>query len=417
MDLAARVNRPYVSVDGGVVYGEIDIEPGDHGRGQQSNRQLAICIDKSSSMNFDEKLENAKAGARAVLGRLDDDDHLGVYAFDDDAETVLPLQRWGDLDRGSVEDTIDNVQVGSSTNIEAGLLESREGLHGAGGDAAQRILLLSDGNPNTGLTEVPEFRELASQLGAEGISVISAGLGTDYDEDIIREIGEASQGEWDHLTNANEIKQFFVDAAYDAGQTVLGNPEITLELAPGVEVGEVYRRVPQIQKIDPEVSGGDASVPRDQASTEMAIPMPDLENREKQELVFQVDVPGGNAESTLTAADVTLSSGGSPVATDELAVTYSHEPAQYGEEEAIRAKFVHAKGINAGLEGDTNLGTRLIEGVEDTFTDPLARRILQVGKTNVSKMANADSRSDRLESMQEGSKTGEIEKDQRYFGT
>jgi Ca-activated chloride channel family protein len=407
MELAARLNRPYVSTNGGVVYGELDIEPGDHGYGKQSNRQLAICIDKSGSMNFDEKLKNAKAGARAVLGRLESDDEIGIYAFDDDAETVVPLQRWGDLDRNEVEDNIDTVHVGSSTNIEAGLLESRDALRGASnGEAVQRILLLSDGNPNTGITSVEDFRELATQLGGEGISVISAGLGTDYNEDIVREIGEASQGEWDHLTSASEIKQFFVDAAYDAGQTVLGNPEIYLELATGVEIGEVYRRMPQIQKVETDATGN-----------EMVIPMPDLENREKQELVFQVDVPGGSADDSLTVADVSLRAGGSPVATGELAVTYSHEPAQYGEEEAIRAKFVHAKGINAGLEGDTNLGTRLIEGVGDTFTDPLAQRILQVGKTDVSKMANASSRSERLESMQEGSNTGEIEKDQKFFGS
>ncbi|WP_267643316.1 vWA domain-containing protein [Haloarchaeobius amylolyticus] len=397
MELEARLNRPYISPDGGAVYGEIDVDPDEiQGQGGSSTRHIAFCIDVSTSMSGD-PLHQAKQGCSSVLTQLNPDDHVSIVAFSSNAEVILEPVRFGDTSAGEIEDYIDELEVRQATNIEDGLKLARSTIEDLGdaGTVAKRILLLSDGEPNTGMTDVDSFGTLASDFGDAGLSIISAGFGTHYDEDIIRVIGEASQGEWDHLSEANQIMQFFNDTVYEAGEVSLANPRLELDLD-GVEISQVYRRMPQIQQVDAEWGG-----------TDVTINLPDIQKGNKQEVVLQMDVSGGALDETQTIADITLYSDDQVVSEDSFEVTYTDEPAKYGEEESVRAKFVHAQGFQQGLEGDTAVASQLLDNLEGTFNDPQAKAILRRGQTSVSKMEDADSVNERRSVAATESRTGE----------
>lgn len=399
MNLSARLNRPYIGPNGGVVYSEIDIQPGETpGQGGSSTRHLAFCLDVSTSMEGD-PISAAKEGAVSVLGQLNPDDYISLVAFSSDAEVILDGVKWSDTNAEQVKSRIQDLSTRASTNIEDGLRTARGTIEDLSQSetVAKRILLLSDGRPNRGITDVDEFGSLARNFGEAGFSIISAGFGVDYDEDIIRELGEASQGEWDHITRPNQIKQFFNDTVFEAGEVTLANPRLEIDLG-NIEISEVYRRMPQIQQVDVDWNDGTAM-----------IMLPDVQRGKKQEVVFNFDVPGGDVDQTRQLADVRLMSGSSEVASDTLEVTYTDNPAKYGEEESIRAKFVHAKGFQAGVKGDTEVATQMFENLEDTFADPQAKAILRRGETSVSKMEDAENENERRSVAANESRTGEAE--------
>lgn len=397
MRFQARLNRPYMSTSGGVAYCEVDIEPG--GENNPATRNLVLCIDVSGSMRGDE-IEDAKDGATSVLAELNGNDHISIVAFGDDAETVLEPVRWDSADRSTVEAKIENLTAGEWTNIEAGLETSRDAIAkmDGGETTAKRVLLLTDGNPTEGETSVDGLAALARQLGGDGISIISAGLGPDYDEEVVRALAEHSQGRWEHIMQSSEILQFFNDAVYDAGTVVASNPRLEIDLG-NIEISEVYKRMPQLQPVPTDWEGDTAT-----------IHLQDLLQRRKQELVFNLHVPEGTDGETRQLADVTLRSGGRTLGSDAIEVTYTTEPGKYGEEESVRAKFIEAKALDAGIEGDTAEGSRLLDAAQDTFTDPQAKALLERGQTNVSALDDADDENARRQLKEDTSQLSDQDK-------
>lgn len=377
MHFRSRLNRPYISTDGGVAYCEVDMEPG--GEHNPATRNLVLCIDVSGSMQGDE-IEDAKQGATSVLAELNGNDHLSVVTFGDASEIVLEPTRWNDTSREAVERKIESLSAGEMTNIEAGLEKSRDAItEMEGGETtAKRVLLLTDGNPTAGEQSLDGLASIARRLGDDGISIISAGLGPDYDEEVVRALAEQSQGRWEHIMEANQILQFFNDAVYDAGTVVESNPRLAIDLG-DIEISEVYKRMPQLQ-----------AVPTDWEGETATIHLQDLLQRRKQELVFKLHVPSGEDGATRKLADARLLSSNRTLGSDTIEVTYTSDPEKYGEEESIRAKFIEAKALEAGIEGDTNEGSRLLDAAQATFTDPQAKALLERGQTNVSQISNAD---------------------------
>ena len=106
-------------------------------------------------------------------------------------------------------------------------------------DAVRRVLLLSDGKDNS--HEPDDFRELATDIDQSGIRILSAGIGTDYDDETIRTLGTTARGEWTHLESPGDIESFFGDAVEAANSVVAANAQLKLDVAPGVEIGEVYQ--------------------------------------------------------------------------------------------------------------------------------------------------------------------------------
>ncbi|WP_049984825.1 vWA domain-containing protein [Halobellus rufus] len=377
MKFQARLNRPYISTGGGVAYCEVDIEPG--GEHNPATRNVVLCIDVSGSMRGDE-IEDAKEGASSVLADLNGNDHISIVTFGDDAETVTEPVRWDDANQEAIESQIDALSAGEWTNIEAGLEASRDAIAqmDGGETTAKRVLLLTDGNPTAGEQSVDGLASIARRMGDAGISVISAGLGPNYDEQVVRALAEHSQGRWEHIMRASEILQFFNDAVYDAGTVVESNPRLEIDLG-NIEISEVFKRMPQLQPVPTDWQGDTAT-----------IHLQDLLQRRKQELVFKLHVPEGTDEERRQLASVELVSDGRTLGSDSIEVTYTTEPQKYGEEESIRAKFIEAKALDAGIDGDTAEGSRLLDAAQDTFTDPQARALLERGQTNVSQLSDAE---------------------------
>jgi len=389
MELTANINRPAMSVEGGVGYCEIGIQAEGRPGPEQTPRHISLCIDVSGSMSGN-PIEHAKEGARTVVRRLNPEDYISIISFSDDADVVLDTVRYGDVGEGRIEDAIKSLSTDSRTNIEAGMRAARRSIADIGEreTVAKRVILLSDGGANEGVDTAEGLGDIAREMRSEdGIAIISAGLGTGYDEEVVRAVAEASDGRWDHLTDPSNIKQLFDDAVWDAGSVLVQAPELELDLN-GVEIGDIYRRRPQVKEVDVE---GDGNVKR--------IQLPDLLERQLQELVFQVHVPGGNEGEVRTLFDATLSSMGRVVDTDSVTVEYTKYPGEFEEFESVRAKFVDAKGIHESIQGDTQRASKLFQRAQGTVNDPNAQDIIDRGQADnrrISRAGNENERRDRV---------------------
>ena len=318
-EISATVNRPNVPESGGGISCEVVVDPGESD--QPAERHIAICVDTSGSMDMRNKIDQVRDAANLVFGLLNEEDYLSIVSFDTDVDVILEATRWGDIGRAEAERRVDRLEARGGTDIYAGLEAAwgTLGELGDGPDIAKRILLLSDGRDTS--FEANEFEPLAHSIAEDGISIYSAGIGVDYDKNVIRTLGEQSQGRWVHVMNPADIRSFFGDVVQEASTVVANNPRLVIEpVAPGTEIAEVYRRKPQVQRVDPEYEDGN-----------VIIGLPDLQEEEKQQIVMKIDAPGGEVGKQRLIANVGLEAG-SRSASTQLAVRYSDDEAELAEQ-------------------------------------------------------------------------------------
>jgi len=314
------VNRPYVPLDGTTLTATVDVEPGTQ-TGSGSERHIVLCLDTSGSMDG-EKLDQAREGASWVFGLLEPDDYVGIVAFDSDASVVMRPTRWAETSREAAMHHVDQLGAGGGTDMYDGLDTARTSLDSLGyrpetDEAVRRILLLSDGKDNS--HDPADFRELATDIDGSGIRILSAGIGTDYDEETIRTLGTTARGEWTHLDSPGDIEAFFGAAVEQAQSVVATDASLELDAAAGVEVSEVYRALPQAQEVDVDWSGNTAHVP-----------LPDLAEREDQRVVLKVHAPARGESGIETLVDVGLTASGGQTS-DQITAEYTDDSAKLAE--------------------------------------------------------------------------------------
>jgi len=333
-NLSATVNRPHLPEGGGGINAEIAIEP--EGEDQPAERHIAVCIDSSGSMKYG-KMDQVKDAVELVFGILNEDDYISLISFDDDVDAALEASRWGDLEREEAEESLDRIVPGGGTDIYSGLERAEEELsqlHGGDG-ISKRVLLLSDGRDLR--AKPPDFEPLAKDIADAGISIYAAGIGTDYGTEVIKTVGEQSQGRWAHVEQATDVRSFFGDVVQEATTVLANNPRLVLDAADGCEVGAAFRRLPQVQKVDLEYEDGS-----------VVVGLPDLQDRERQEVVLKLDAPGGDAGTSQTLVDVALEAG-SESAETEISVSYTDDESKLAE---------HNEDVTVAYH-DTDLRTRI----------------------------------------------------------
>lgn len=315
--VTSRLNRPNLPPSGGPVFSELEIEPGM--QATPANRHIVICVDTSGSMSG-RKLEQAKNGIEWVFGLLEPDDSIGIVSFNKSVTTELPTQAWRDINRQSAMQKVNALSTGGGTDIYNALEEAAQTFtpatqSGSGNaNVARRILLLSDGQDNYKNAE--EFTPLAKQIGDDGISIMAAGLGQEYDKDVIETVGTKSQGRWTHLDQAEEIQDFLGKTVEEASTVVAADPRLKLDVTPGCEVSDVYRGMPQVQPVDVDWNDNTA-----------IIGLPDLLDQQRQKVVLKLHAPQHEVADNVTLATTTLETNAGTTTTD-ITVTYTEDPAK-----------------------------------------------------------------------------------------
>lgn len=161
---------------------------------QPRPRPAAFCLvlDRSGSM-AGAPLNHAKQAAALAVKHLRAGDQFSLVTFETDAQVVVPLQAV--KDKNAVQHAISEIQDAGSTNLSGGWMLGRDELRKAPAGAARRLLLLSDGHLNAGITEPPAVQRLVSSgLEQDTIRTACLGFGDGYNEDLMAELARSTNG-------------------------------------------------------------------------------------------------------------------------------------------------------------------------------------------------------------------------------
>ena len=117
-------------------------------------QSIALVIDRSGSMHG-RPLDEARRCAEFVVSRLRPTDSVSLVQFDNRVERLLPAVALGDGD--ALRAAIASIHAGGNTNLHGGWLDGADSLAGVPGSGLKRVILLSDGCANEGLTGSAEI--------------------------------------------------------------------------------------------------------------------------------------------------------------------------------------------------------------------------------------------------------------------
>jgi Ca-activated chloride channel family protein len=193
---------------------------------------VALVIDRSGSMSETRKLEYAKEAARVLVDNLKPDDNLSLVAYADGVSVIAPLAPVTDKKRLSA--LIDNLKPGGSTFLSGGLSEGIEQLKSVRREGPCRVILLSDGLANKGVTDAELVAAIGAKADGTGISVSSLGLGLDFNEDMMQLLAQRGGGRYYYIKDSEFLPSVVREELADLADAFTDRLRVTVTWAPGV---------------------------------------------------------------------------------------------------------------------------------------------------------------------------------------
>ena len=236
---------------------------------------LAMVLDRSGSM-AGPKLEHARDAAALLVRRIWPEDTVGVVAFCSEVIT-LAAGATGDA-HGTAEARIREIQTGGMTNLSGGWLRGRELVQEAfREEGVNRIVLMTDGLANQGITDRTALEGLCRSARAEGISTTTIGFGEGFDEDLLRAMADAGGGATYYIEDPDQAPGIFEEEV--EGLLSLAAQNVTIQMDPGpgallsavrhsypttpvgnglrLDVGDLYAREPRLALMEFRLEGAE----------------------------------------------------------------------------------------------------------------------------------------------------------------
>jgi len=168
---------------------------------------LSIVLDRSGSMDGSKMLQ-AREAAKFCVDQMLPSDRLSVVIFDEHIDLLFPSEPV--TNKQSMKDLISRVEARGSTAlheawVRGGLTVSDELL----GTGINRVLLITDGQANVGLTNVDEIVSQAMGLFRRGVSTSTIGIGKDFNEDLLMPMAQSSGGNAWHVVESEDMQRIF----------------------------------------------------------------------------------------------------------------------------------------------------------------------------------------------------------------
>jgi Ca-activated chloride channel family protein len=201
---------------------------------------LAIVIDRSGSMEG-EPLMNAKAAASRLIDQLDANDAFSVITYSSSDEIVMPMTRATADNKATARGRIMQIWDDGNTCISCGIERATEQLQATpvtGG--VRRMVLISDGQANSGLYNRDELVAFANETAARGMSISAVGVGLDFDEVTMMRIADVGHGNYYFVEDTKNLTAMFTRELDSLGHTVAADARLVIDPADGTVIEEAY---------------------------------------------------------------------------------------------------------------------------------------------------------------------------------
>jgi hypothetical protein len=214
--------------------------------GNATSTLLVVDVSGSMGNNWHGgiKIESAKSAANDIVNMIEQESQVagmthqvGLATFTTDATLALGLSP----DYNQVRQAIAGLIALNSTNIGAGLTVANQALLQANNGSEKYIILLSDGQSNTGLSYDEIIAGPVGDAAAAGTCIYTVGFGDqgDIDEDLLQRIALGSGcGKYYYASDVTELENIYIRIRHVSMGNVLAEYQGTISQGQTLNVGQ-----------------------------------------------------------------------------------------------------------------------------------------------------------------------------------
>lgn len=286
MQTSIRFDHQLLAVEGEhTVHGMLElIAPPSPKKGARQPLRLALVIDRSGSM-AGPKLHHTKKAAEYLIKRLEATDQVALVAYDDQVTLVSSL---GTHSHEELVSALYAIPHGGTTNLSGGWLKGIEEA-GRAGDGTRKVLLLTDGLANAGITDHATLVAMAEKTRGDGVSTTTIGFGDGFDERLLTTMAASGGGNSYYVGSPEDAPGVFGQEFEDIASVVAQNVSVEIRPTDEVKLLGVLNEYPQTQ-----VVGG------------VQVALGDAYGDENRRILFQLHIPEVAGLGVAKVADVIL---------------------------------------------------------------------------------------------------------------
>ena len=199
---------------------------------------VSLVIDHSGSMASSRKLDYAIQAGKVLVRGLEKNDQFALVIYDDTVKVLHPLGKITDKER--IYKLLDSIQPAGYTFLSGGLEKGIEQFSNKKFNGVRRVVMLSDGLANRGITNPEQLASIAFESRNKGISVSSVGLGLDYDEDLMQLLAQRGGGQYYYVRDSEDLPSIFQRELALATDACTRELNARLIFSPHVNASRVY---------------------------------------------------------------------------------------------------------------------------------------------------------------------------------
>jgi Ca-activated chloride channel family protein len=193
---------------------------------------LVFLIDVSGSMQGEDRLPLAKRALDVLIDQLRPEDHVAIAVYAGAAGAVL--EPTSGADKSKIRSAIRRLEAGGSTAGAEGLALAydlaRENFRK---DAVNRVVLMTDGDFNVGVTDEGSLEDFVAERRKTGVYLSVYGFGQDnYQDRRMQRISQAGNGTAGYIDSLDEARKVFEDDFKGSVFPIADDVKIQVEFNP-----------------------------------------------------------------------------------------------------------------------------------------------------------------------------------------
>lgn len=193
---------------------------------------LVFLVDVSGSMSDNDKLPLVKSSLKMLTKQLRPQDTISIVTYAGRTQVTLPATRGSDTDK--ILAAIDSLDASGSTNGEAAIkLAYQQAKIHYKKDGINRILMMTDGDFNVGVSDVDEMLDIIRRERDSGVSLSTFGFGEgNLNDHMMEQVADNGNGNYSYIDSLSEAKKALLDEMSATFNTVAKDVKVQVEFNP-----------------------------------------------------------------------------------------------------------------------------------------------------------------------------------------
>ncbi len=189
---------------------KIGLKAKDQAQEKLPPSNLVFLIDVSGSMNQTNKLPLLKQSLKLLARKLNSRDRVAIVVYAGADHIVLQATPGNETE--TIISAVDNLHSGGSTHASSGIITAYElAARSYMPNGNNRVILVSDGDFNVGLTSRSELQELIEEKRRSGVYLTVLGFGNgNYHDDTMEILADKGNGNYAYIDSLLEAKKVLI---------------------------------------------------------------------------------------------------------------------------------------------------------------------------------------------------------------